>query len=243
MLCVCSHVVCALFFGSVYYQLSSGLSAPDYTNRMALLFFCTTYQIMTHQKTVPIMFNDRLLFYRERSAGACSAFPFWVSVSFLQLPIAFVDTLVFAGIIYSMAGLGGSFSFFWGVLYLTSVAGFQMATLVASVSPSPMAAISLFMVCLFWVFSFSGFLVFIPEFAYWLRCWAPYTSFVRWGFQGVVLNEFVNNDSLPLGQLYIDNLGFDTYNQEHCAGLIPLFIFIYSVLAWLALHCLSFERR
>jgi hypothetical protein len=198
---------------------------------------------MTHQKAVPIMFHDRLLFYRERGARACSAFPFWVASSFLQLPVAFVDTLVFGGIVYSMAGLAGSFSFFWGTLFLTSLTGFQMSVLVAAMSPSAIAAISVLMVCLFWTFSFSGFLVFIPEFTYWLRCWAPYTSYARWAFQGLVLNEFIDNPSLPLGQLYIDNLGFDTYNHEHCVSIIPIFTVIMSVLAWLALHSLSFERR
>lgn len=237
------HIVCALFFGSVYYQLSTGFETPDYTNRLALLFFCASYQIMTHQKTVPLMFTDRLLYYRERGAGASSAFPFWVSASYLQLLISFVDTLVFAGIVHSMTGLAGSFSYFWGVLYLTSITGAQMALFVAAASPSPMAAISLYLVCLFWVIAFSGFLVFLPEFAYWLRCWAPDLSYLRWGFQGLVLNELKDNSALPLGPIYIDSLGFGNYNQEHCVSLIPIFAIAMSILSCTALHFLNFERR
>ena len=242
LLC-CRNIFVALFFGSVYFHMATGLQAPLYTNRLALLFFCTTFQMMTHQKAVPLMFQDRLQFYRERGSGSTAALPFWRSVTYLQIPAMFIDTLMFSVILWSMAELSGSFRFFWGSLFLTSVTGFVMAQLVAAVSSSAMTAASLYLIFIFWMISFSGFLVFIPEFSYWLRVWAPYTSYLRWCFQGLVLNEFDGNDSLPLGQIYINNLGFSSFSHEHCVSMLPVFLGIMCVLTVSALHFISFERR
>lgn len=240
------HLVMSMFYGSIFWKLEVGTNSTCYTNRLSLLFFCLMFMILGHQQAIPALFEDRLVFYRERGARAYGALPYWFSSWFLQLPLIFINTLVFSSIVYSMSDLNpreGGFSYFWGQMFLTSCTGLFMAQLIASLAPSAQAAISLFPVALFFVVAFAGYIVYIPEFSYWLRCWAPYGSFMRWGFQGLVLNEFSNNDALPLSQQYIDNLAFNTFNMDYCQPVIFVFTATFATMVLCTLKFINFEER
>jgi len=126
---------------------------------------------------------------------------------------------------------------------MTSMTGLFMAQLIAAMAPTSQAAISLFPVALFFSVAFAGYIVYIPQFDPWLRAWAPYGSFMRWGFQGLVLNEFAGNSGLPYSQEYINNLGFYSYSKEQCAPLIIIFSLIFSNLELVALKYVNFEER
>lgn len=77
----------------------------------------------------------------------------------------------------------------------------------------------------------------------WLGSWAPYLSFVRYGYQGLVLNEFKDNSELPLGQEEIDSLGFDEFNKNVCVRILLLFTCVLSAVLLAALKWMNFERR
>jgi hypothetical protein len=96
-------------------------------------------------------------------------------------------------------------------------------------------AINLFPVTLFLSIAFSGYIVYIPSFAQWLRCWAPYASFMRWGFQSLVLTQFDIESGLEYGPLYLGVLGFDTFSKDTCLPIIALFAAFFSIVA---VHCL-----
>jgi len=204
------------------------------------------FMILGHQQAIPALFEDRLVFYRERGARAYGAFPYWISCWFLQVPLILLNVLVFSAIVYSMSGFtdaSGCYGYFFGVLYMTSLTGLFMAQLIAALAPTSQSAISLFPVALFFSVAFAGYIVYIPQFDPWLRAWAPYGSFMRWAFQGLVLNEFADNSALPYHQIYINNLGFDTYSKEQCAPLVIIFTLIFSVLELVALKYINFEER
>lgn len=235
-----------LFYGSIFYHLKNGTATDDYTNRLSLLFFCLMFIVLGHQQAIPALFEDRLVFYRERGARAYGALPYWFSSWFLQIPLIFVNVLVFSAIVYGMANLsncGGCYGFFFGTLFLCSVTGLFMAQVIASLAPSAQAAISLFPVALFFTVAFAGYIVYIPEFDKWLRVWAPYGSFMRWGFQALVLNELADNGDLPDGQSYIDNLGFESYSKNHCISIIPVFSIAFALVLLCTLKYINFEKR
>ena len=229
--------------GSIYYHLNTGLAATDYTNRLALLFFVLFFGISIHMFSIPLMFDERQLYYRERAASAYGVFAYWLSNIYLHFPLILINTLMFCAEINNLVELNGSFPYFWGVTYLCSVTGLTLAQFIVSISPNAIAAISLFILALFIVIAFAGFILFIPQFEYWLRCWSQYISFLRWGFQGLVLNEFDNNSNLPLSQIYIDNLGFDTYSKEYCSSVIMVSALVFSCLTLVALKIVNFENR
>merc|ERR1719223_1642287 len=235
-----------LFYGSIFYKISDGSVSSDYTNRLSLMFFCLMFMVLGHQQAIPSLFEDRLVFYRERGARAYGAIPYWFSSWFIQLPLIFINVMIFSAIVYSMAGFTsapGSFGVFFGTLYMSSVTGLFMAPFIASLAPSAQAAISFFPVALFFSVAFAGYIVYIPEFDRWIRCWAPYLSFMRWGFQAMVINEFQDNGSLPQGQEYINNLGFNTFTKQHCLSMIPCFTMFFSSALLVCLRHINFEER
>jgi len=143
-----------------------------------------------------------------------------------------------------MAGLvSGGFGLFYGVMVLTSWTGLFICQLIASVSPTSQSAISGFPVALFFTITFAGYIIFLPSFPAWLSTWAPYISFMRFSFQALVNNEFSNNSNLPLGQEYINMLGFDDYTAEQCAPVPIIFALFFATALLIALKYINFEER
>ena len=73
--------------------------------------------------------------------------------------------------------------------------------------------------------------------------WGPYVSFIRYSFQGLVLNEIKNNDALPSGSAYIENLGFHTLGLEACFFIMILFVIVLLLLQYVILRTINYENR
>ena len=86
--------------------------------------------------------------------------------------------------------------------------------------------------------------MYLPDFPAWLGDWAPYFSFMRYGFEGCTLNEFNNNPDLPLSSNYLANLGFNnSITQNDCAASLMMFVFGYAFFLLMALKFVDFEQR
>ena len=241
-----SHVIVGLFFGSIFYNLDNGTDSSAYTNRMSLLFFCLVFLVVGHQQNIPNLFEDRLVFYRERGSSLYGAVPYWISFWYLELPLCILNVFVFASIVYNMAQLNkasGCLGFFYGQLLLASWSGQFLCQVVAAYSPSPQVAISAFPVALFVAVTFAGYIVFLPSFNIWLKSWAPYLSILRYPYQALVINEFQDNTALPYGQSYIDQLGFNDYSKSEVAPANAFFALGFACLLLIALKYVDFERR
>jgi hypothetical protein len=66
---------------------------------------------------------------------------------------------------------------------------------------------------------------------------------MRYSFQGLVLNEFYNNDKLVYGQDYIHMLGFEDISKESCAAIMVGFIVGMGLAVLIALKYVNFEKR
>jgi hypothetical protein len=217
-----------------------------YTNRMALIFFTLTFMMFGHSQAVPALVKDREIFYRERGAGLYGAFPYWLSLWIVAAPKVFINVLLYCSILYPMVhfnAAAGCFSFFLGVCFLCSITGLFMCQLVAAVSASAPAAITILPIAYFFCIALSGFLVYLPTLPVWLSVWAPYCSYVRWGFQALVLNEFENNTFLSDATTYIEVLGFQSFSKYQCADRILIFTLSFALLLLFALKFISYEKR
>lgn len=153
------HVIVGLFYGSIYYQLPTGTEATDYTNRMSIFFFGLLFVIIGHQQTIPQLQEDRLVFYRERGSKAYGALSYWFSSWFLQVPLVFLNVLIFSIIVYNMVGLrsgAGYFFYYYMTLVLSSLNGLFICQMLAAISSSTQAALQFFPAMLFFVLAFSG---------------------------------------------------------------------------------------
>jgi ATP-binding cassette subfamily G (WHITE) protein 2 len=240
------HIIVGIFYGSLYFQLQTGTSPSDYTNRLGLFFFTIMFLVIGHQQSIPAIMDDRLIFYRERGSKAYGAFSYWLSLWAVQLPLVIINAFIYTLIVFFMVGLENgahTLSFFLYFIIVTSCTGYFIANLMAAISPSTQAALSFYPIVLFINVSFSGFLVYIPRFPSWLGSWAPYISFMRYAFQGMTLAEFQNNDNLPGGPTYISSLGFDSLTIDACGGVLFVWLVFFMLTFLAALKFFDFEQR
>ena len=175
------HIIVGLFYGTIFYNLDGS----QYTERLSVFFFGLMFMVLGHQQAIPALFEDRLLFYRERGANAYGALPYWVTCWILQLPMATVNVLIYALLTYQMCGFNdeeGHFGAYYCALVFCSWTGLFACQLIAALAPTGQSAINFFPVSLFFAVTFAGYIIYIPEFPTWLRSWGPYLSFMRFGF-------------------------------------------------------------
>jgi hypothetical protein len=60
---------------------------------------------MTNPQTIPAVFEDRLLYYREKGANVYGAYSYWMTCASAYIPQNIINTLIYAAIVYHMAGL------------------------------------------------------------------------------------------------------------------------------------------
>lgn len=247
------NVVVAVFHGSLY----TDLSPAAIQSRLSLLFFAIMFVMMANQSFIPNVFDDRLLFYRERGAGVYGALPYWFSSSLAYIPQSAAASVIYCAIVYYMAGLNpaeGAFGYFCLVVTLCGLCGMYFCQLVSLICPNPQVAVSIFPPSLFLVVIFAGFVVRLPSLPEWLRTWAPTISFARWGFEGLFLNEFERNshivytEILPTTvpnpyQVFVENFGFAGYNKLETIPILVASLAIIWFLTYLPIKFLSFERR
>ena len=245
----CSHILVAVFYGTLYWKIGDAGDPPSkYTDRLSLFFFSLTFMILGHQQSIPQLFDDRLLFYRERGAGLYGCIPYWFSAWFLKLILAVINVFIYSTILYLMVGLYKEksidrFFFFNVVLMIQSITSLFLCQLIAAISSSVESAINYFPISLMFSMAFSGYIVYIPKLPLWYRSWAPCLSFLRWGFQALVLNEMVENKSLRYGSLYVQQLGFDKFNKYQCIPYMLIFMIFSAIALLLMLKYVNFERR
>jgi len=119
-------VFMACLLGSVYYHTGID-STGALQNRMGALFFIILYQTLMSLSSLPLWEQDRVLFHRERAAGAYSTGPYFTSmVLFDLLPLRCLPPLLFLVLTYGLIGLRntvGAAWRFWVTLVMSNIAG------------------------------------------------------------------------------------------------------------------------
>jgi len=161
-----------------------------------------------------------------------------------QVPIVILATLCFALVIYWMVGFReNGFGWYLYFMLAVSLCGLFFSQFLAAVSSSSEMALTLTPLLILVIILFAGFLVYVNAFSEWLGYWGPYISFIRYAFQGLVLNEFYDNHNLIYGQNYIDLLGFGDISKESCGAIMVGFVAGMGLAVFVALKYVNFEKR
>lgn len=242
---IAKHVLIAIFYGTIFYHLPTGTNADCYLNRISILFFSLIFVLMAHQADIPDVLEDRLLFNRERSSDVVTALSYWLSKIIVDVPFHAVCVLIYCSCLYYLVQLRspvGSFFYFFYMLWMTDMIGYFAAQFVAGIAPSSEVAMSFFPILMFFALAFEGYIVYIPQFPEWLK-WGTYVDYLRFSFQGMILNEFDGNPNLPLESLYVNELGFNTWSKTQCALILWVFLFGHALASYLVLQYINFVKR
>ncbi len=240
--------VFGFLLGSLFYQLETGDGCDSgcYKNRMSLLYYCVLTLVMGRMALVAGLFQDRLVYYRERGSKVYGSLPYCLSVLLPRMPFTILNVLGFSLCMYPMTGLRSDhdhYGVFFVLMLLNGYCGLFIAYFIIAISSSTTVALSYFPAFLLFNMFYAGFVVYIPVMPDWQSSWIPYISIFRYSFQGLILNEFQHNGDLPESHRYINELGFDVISVQGCCGVLILFIAGLVTAFYLAVTFIDFEKR
>ena len=140
----------------------------------------------------PFVSSERLVYYRERAAGAALAGPQLLASAAVELPYLLAQTLLFAAPVYLAVGYDrspGKFGFFFLVLSLVNAAMWLLAAALVQLTPAVfVASLCLSVACS--LFSLlAGFMLPQPAMPPWWR-WAFFANPVSYAMAAVAGSQY-----------------------------------------------------
>ncbi|KAE8878863.1 hypothetical protein PF003_g36986 [Phytophthora fragariae] len=107
-----------LMFGLVYSGSNDFTSYQGANGAVGLIFFSTCFLgVGAYVHVLPLAFEERRPFYRERASETYSALWYFAASSVVEIPCAALASLIFVGVFYPMAGFSAHGDFAQVVVY------------------------------------------------------------------------------------------------------------------------------
>lgn len=234
------NVFVGVWYGTVYYNQT------DCHSLASVCYFSQQFICMSNLQAIPQMFDERTLFYRERSAGFYSEASYLMGRVIVNAGVQLWLVLVYSAICYELVGLRGgltsiNFVFFYIVMYGLSLAGYAFSNVIAALTPNQQSAMNLYSALFQFCMFFCGYSIPVDEVpVYWK--WATKISFARYSFESLALNELSGDDD-DEAVYYLNYWGFYHDSKWRTLGYFILDVVFFHILAWLAMKYVSHERR
>lgn len=166
---------------TTYPFYTNGVPNSEIANVSALLFFAMAYCLQANMQAIPYLCLKNQIYKRELAAYAYAPAPYWLVATVVNLPILFVNHIVFTVIAFfscQFPNNAGYFVYFTFLLFLTNVMSYTTAMFLAAATGSQTVAFAIFPVTFLFIATFSGFSIAVDDVpAFW--CWAIYVSYGR----------------------------------------------------------------
>lgn len=243
----CRCVIMALVFGTVYMDAPTGNDFLAYKNRYSFAFFSLFFNVIVQMQTIPLYFEDRIMFTREKASKLYYPLVYWFAVWVWYIQFLEVHALVFLLLAYFIAGfqyVAAKIFLFYVTILLSSLTGYLICQVIAASSPNAQTAMGIYPMVVFTNLLFTGYFQYISHMQPWLQCWAPIISFARWGYQAIVVSEFSNNPLLGSdSSYYLQMFDFTTPGDWQCVAILLVFISAFWCMLICTLSFVSFEKR
>eukprot|EP01059_Diplonema_ambulator_P012293 TRINITY_DN2254_c0_g1_i5.p1 TRINITY_DN2254_c0_g1~~TRINITY_DN2254_c0_g1_i5.p1 ORF type:complete len:656 (+),score=251.85 TRINITY_DN2254_c0_g1_i5:500-2467(+) len=236
-------IVLGLLIGCVFYDL--GDDTLGVRAKQGALFFMIVNQSMLPMMGVLHSFPVEMgLVMRESQASLYSVTAHFVTKTLVELPFLIFFPVLFVSIPYYMVGLRASAASFWtlaALIVMTSLVAQSFGLLISAMAPTLDIAILLGPLIFLPFMLLAGF--FVQNIPVWLE-WLQHCSFVKWAFEGVIINEFddrsldVHNGSdyiFTQGDQVIDQLGMNSASIWRTFLILAGYMVLLRILAWAVL--------
>ncbi|KAJ7168526.1 pleiotropic drug resistance ABC transporter [Mycena filopes] len=185
-----TFILQGVIVGSVFLNLPEATSA--YFSRGGVMFFGLLFSALSSMAEIAALFAQRPIVLRQSKAALYHPFIEAVALTLVDMPITFATTSVFAILLYFMVGLqqtAAQFFIFFLFLFSMSVTMKAFFRAIAAAFKSPAAAQSVAGIVLLALVIYTGYT--IPKSSMiGALSWITYINPLRYGFEGVVANEF-----------------------------------------------------
>lgn len=160
---------------------------------LSLYFYIFIFLWFGNAQHIPALCAIERLHRRQVAAGAYSTVPYWIAAVCVRIPALLLVFTLFLAFVYPMCSFTATPSYFffvYTILFLTSLMSFYIAQFVASATQGDATLSFAVVPPLFMVFVLvSGAPMFLTDLPPWIASFAPYFSFLRWSYEGLVTYE------------------------------------------------------
>jgi len=192
-----SHILMALLIGFLYWRMETDQTAIQ--DRLSLIFFALIFLMLTAMMPTVLTFPlEKAVFLREHNNHWYTVTAYYISRSFVDIPLQVVIPWLFGTIIFFMTNVYPDvnhsdtavvyFQFVAVLVVMTNVTqalgiviGIAAPSVQVGIFMAPMTALPNLLFC--------GFLVNLDNIGPWLS-WIKYISFIKYAMQAAVLSIF-----------------------------------------------------
>ncbi|GAY59271.1 hypothetical protein CUMW_193230, partial [Citrus unshiu] len=264
----------ALLLGSIFWDLGGKTEKrQDLSNAMGSMFTALIFLGFEYCISVqPVVFVERMVFYREVAAGMFSGIPWALAQIMIEIPYVFVQSLIYSSIVYAMMSFDWTAAkFFWYIFYMYFALLFFTLYGMTAVAVTPTHHIASIVSTLFfglWLL-FSGFIIPRPIFLtyryfatnsflifqlvkqqripIWWR-WYYWANPIAWTLYGLIASQYGDvEDKIETGET-VKHFLRDYYGFKHSflgavAGVLIAFAALFGILFPLGIKQFNFQRR
>ncbi|CAG2161870.1 unnamed protein product [Oppiella nova] len=167
-------LVLALFLGAIYYKQSPNSSDVENINAALFLVIQNT-MFMNTLFCIQIFCLEGPIFLREYKNRLYGVFPYFVSTTFIQLPVITLTGIIFIAVIYYMVGFNPELPVFFTCYFISAI------------NKTMMGALAMFTPMVMPMMLFGGLFLNSGNMPGWLS-WIQYLSFIHYGYESLYLS-------------------------------------------------------
>jgi ABC-type multidrug transport system permease subunit len=195
---ILSRFMQAILIGSITGSLFNNTPNEDTQTLSGMLFFDVLFCALTSMSMIPVVFQQRQVFYKHSRALFYPTISFTIAQTLVLIPIQIIETIIFCSITYWSVGMssannGQRFLTFLCIVFAFNLCATQYIRLIASVMPTPVTAQPLAGVGVVLMVLFSGYI--IPKSSVspgWV--WYYWLNPLSWALKSVTVNEYLSSD-------------------------------------------------
>jgi hypothetical protein len=138
-------ILCLLgvIFGCVYFQLKASTQAGLVSTMSALIVSCAFVGIIHAATLLPIVFDNRDVYYREKASNMYGWFPHSIASWMIEVPYSALGSLCFLAVFYFMVGFRNEAQYFFStflVFWIVSMTYISMIHMLGAAMPNKQVA-------------------------------------------------------------------------------------------------------
>ncbi|XP_020531339.1 ABC transporter G family member 39 isoform X2 [Amborella trichopoda] len=249
-------ITISVLFATIFWGIALDLSKQqDFFNALGAIYSLAFFLGFTNTTAVqPIVGLERMVLYREKSAGMYSAMPYAIAQVVIEIPYIVIQVLLFVLIVYPMIGfswMGAKFLWFTLFMLLSIIYFTLFGMMTVALTPTQeLAGILSFLVFILWNI-FSGFYIARPMIPLWWR-WFYWVNPAAWTIYGLMVSQLgdcTETINLPgqasksVKDVLEDYFGIEAYFLSTAVAVHIVFIFLFLFVFCLCTKYLNFQRR